>query len=158
MMIFTPLCTFLGDSWNAWIMHFFLVILADVITVGSQVNPAVSVAIYLHDWIPFNGLCARLIGQGLAACIVFPMLGVFSPSHVPFSGPEIAEGLAIREAITTEFLVTMGLMLVILACTDFIKPPAHRPFVGIGIRALVVAGQHRTGPGMNPMIALGWAW
>eukprot|EP00639_Heterosigma_akashiwo_P024483 CAMPEP_0206410778 /NCGR_PEP_ID=MMETSP0294-20121207/32806_1 /ASSEMBLY_ACC=CAM_ASM_000327 /TAXON_ID=39354 /ORGANISM="Heterosigma akashiwo, Strain CCMP2393" /LENGTH=204 /DNA_ID=CAMNT_0053871211 /DNA_START=338 /DNA_END=949 /DNA_ORIENTATION=+ len=52
----------------------------------------------------------------------------------------------------------MGLMLVILACTDFIKPPAHRPFVGIGIRTLVVAGQHRTGPGMNPMIALGWAW
>mmetsp|Transcript_1816 Transcript_1816/g.2478 ORF Transcript_1816/g.2478 Transcript_1816/m.2478 type:complete len:200 (+) Transcript_1816:111-710(+) len=156
-MVFPPVCTFFGDTWNSWIAHFFFVILADVITVGSQVNPAVSVAIYLHSWIPFNGLVVRLLGQTLAALLVFPLLSVLTPDYIEISGPEIGEDTSLLQGMKTEFIVMLGLMLLILMATDFIGPPAHRPVIGMGIRGLVIWGTN-TGPGMNPMQALGWAW
>mmetsp|Transcript_3661 Transcript_3661/g.5429 ORF Transcript_3661/g.5429 Transcript_3661/m.5429 type:complete len:226 (-) Transcript_3661:99-776(-) len=152
-----PFGSFLGDTWTGWVAHFFCVMLADYISVGSQVNPSVSIATYVYGWIPLNGMIVRLLGQVAASFIVFPLISMFTPSYVALGGPQLGEDMTITKGILYEAALTGGLLLIILMAATQVGLPAQRPIIAVGIRALIYVGA-KTGPAMNPMIAFGWAW
>mmetsp|Transcript_31103 Transcript_31103/g.41136 ORF Transcript_31103/g.41136 Transcript_31103/m.41136 type:complete len:231 (+) Transcript_31103:82-774(+) len=152
-----PFGSFLGDTWSGWIAHFFMVMLADFVSVGSQVNPSVSVAMWVMEWIPLNGMVVRILGQVAASFIVFPLVSMFTPSYVEMGGPQLGEDISVTKGIIMEAALTGGLLLLILVAATQLGLPAQRPVIAIGIRALIYVGA-TTGPAMNPMIAFGWAW
>ena len=88
------MCTFpfvaaLGDTWAAWIAHFFLVMLCDIISGGAQVNPSVSVAMMVFGAIPFDGMIVRIIAQVIASIVAFPLCRELAPTYVDIGGPMI---------------------------------------------------------------------
>lgn len=48
----------------------------DIISQGSQVNPSVSVAMFVHGAITFTGTIVRILAQLAAGIVAFPMLYV----------------------------------------------------------------------------------
>jgi len=152
-----PFGSFFGDTWNGWIAHFFMVMLADYISAGSQVNPAVSVATWVYGWATFDLMCVRILGQIVAATVMFPLVSMFTPSYVTMGGPQLAPDSAITKGVIYEATLTAGLLVLILAAVTKVGLPGQRPIIAIGIRSLIYVGAH-TGPAMNPMIAFGWAW
>ncbi|CAM9149470.1 unnamed protein product [Heterosigma akashiwo] len=134
-----------------------MVMLADFITVGSQVNPSVSVATWVYGWIPTNGMIVRILGQIVASFVVFPLVSMFTPSYVEMGGPQLDETASLTKGVLYEAGLTGGLLLLILVAATQLGLPAQRPVIAIGIRALIYVGA-TSGPAMNPMIAFGWAW
>ena len=155
------MCTFpfvatLGDTWAAWIAHFFLVMLCDVISGGAQVNPSVSVAMYVYGAISFEGMYVRIIAQ-LASCLIaFPLSRSLAPSYVDFGGPMIPAGVDAMTSAMSECVLTFFLLMVIYFASQIVKLPGQRPIIAGAIRALICLGKF-SGPAMNPAIAFGWA-
>jgi len=131
-----PFGSFLGDTWSGWIAHFFMVMLADFVSVGSQVNPSVSVAMWVMEWIPLNGMVVRILGQVAASFIVFPLVSMFTPSYVEMGGPQLGEDISVTKGIIMEAALTGGLLLLILVAATQLGLPAQRPVIAIAPTAL----------------------
>lgn len=48
----------------------------DIISGGSQVNPSVSVAMFVHGAISFPGAVVRIVAQLVAGIVAYPLLCV----------------------------------------------------------------------------------
>lgn len=155
------MCTFpfvaaLGDTWAAWIAHFFLVMLCDIISGGAQVNPSVSVAMMVFGAIPFDGMIVRIIAQVIASIVAFPLCRELAPSYVDIGGPMIPAGIDVMTSAMSECVLTFFLLLVVYFASQIVKLPGQRPIIAAAIRALICLGKF-SGPAMNPAIAFGYA-
>ena len=155
------MCTFpfvatLGDTWSAWIAHFFLVMLCDIISGGAQVNPSVSVAMYVYGAISGEGMIIRIIAQLASSLIAFPLCRALAPTYVDFGGPMIPKGVDVVTSAMSECVLTFFLLLVVYFASQIIKLPGQRPIIAAAIRALICLGKF-SGPAMNPAIAFGYA-
>lgn len=66
----------------------------DIVSAGSQVNPSVSVAMFVHGAISFPGAVVRIIAQLVAGCVAYPLLMKLSPSYVGVGGPALQDGVS----------------------------------------------------------------
>lgn len=66
----------------------------DIISAGSQVNPSVSVAMFVHGAISFPGAVVRIVAQLVAGCLAYPLLMKLSPSYVGVGGPTLQDGVS----------------------------------------------------------------
>ncbi|EKU22600.1 aquaporin sip1-2 [Nannochloropsis gaditana CCMP526] len=156
-LVLWPFVGVLGDTWTAWVAHFFFVMLCDIVSGGSQVNPSVSVAMFVHGAISFPGAIVRILAQLAAGVVAYPLLQKLSPSYVGVGGPCLQDGVSTTTGALAEFTLTFALLTLIYLAITIIGAPGQRPIIAAGIRCLIVAGTPYTGPAMNPMIAFGWA-
>lgn len=126
-LVLWPFVGVFGNTWTAWIAHFFFVMLVrrvvlawssgavactnerclfrfqptphlpflkppppfqiqrtrqcDIISGGSQVNPSVSVAMFVHGAISFPGAVVRIVAQLIAGIAAYPLLCVRAFGH-----------------------------------------------------------------------------
>ncbi|CAM9865246.1 unnamed protein product [Ascophyllum nodosum] len=160
-MVF-PFNSFMGDTWSAWIQHFFAVMIMDYANGGAQVNPAITVGTFFYGWNDQISLVVRILGQMVGGFYAFPIMAKLLPSYAVDSmgGPTLAEGASTGQGMAWEFGSTMVLILIVYVAATQIGLPGQRPIIATGIRALIhlsAVKDGKTGPAMNPMIATAWA-
>ncbi|KAG5189246.1 aquaporin-like protein [Tribonema minus] len=156
LVLLFPFGSFLGDTWMGWTAHFFCVMLHDWITGGSQVNPAVSIATTLYGWNTPASAAVRIAGQLVGGLAAFPVVARVLPPYVKMGGPML-NTTSVADGCAWEFGLTFALLILVYVAATQIGLPAQRPIIAGGIRTLIYYGG-KTGPAMNPMIALSWAY
>ncbi|CAM9341320.1 unnamed protein product [Choristocarpus tenellus] len=160
LLLLFPFNAFLGDTYSAWIQHFFCVIMMDYVTGGAQVNPSVSIASTLYGWNNFKSMIVRVVAQMAGGIYAFPIMTNLMPGYVldKMGGPVLGEGVTVAEGCMYEFLMTMTLMVIIYIAATQVGLPSQRVVIATAIRALIYYNAGKSGPAMNPMIALSWAF
>lgn len=153
-----PFVGVFGNTWTAWVAHFFFVMLSDVISGGAQVNPSVSVSMFVHGAISFPGMLVRIASQLGAAFVAFPMLEKLTPKYVGIGGPQLVQGVTPVMGAASEFTMAFLLLTLIYVACNVVGLPGQRPIIAAGVRGLIILGGKYSGPAMNPMVAFAWAW
>ncbi|CAM9406025.1 unnamed protein product [Discosporangium mesarthrocarpum] len=132
----------------------------DYVTGGAQVNPSVSVATFLYGWNDVKTMIVRIAGQLAGGIYAFPLMKLFLPDYVlaRMEGPVLGEGVTLQEGCMWEFAMTMILLIVIYVAATQIGLPSQRVIIATAIRALIYYNGGKSGPAMNPMIAVSWAY
>lgn len=97
----------------------------DVVSCGSQVNPSVSVAMFVHGAISFPGAIVRILAQLAAGMIAYPLLQKLSPSYVGVGGPGLQDGISTTTGALAEFTLTFGLLTLIYLAITIIGAPGQ---------------------------------
>ena len=115
----------------------------DVVSGGSQVNPSVSVAMFVHGAISFPGAIVRILAQLAAGVVAYPLLQKLSPSYVGVGGPGLQDGISTTTGALAEFTLTFGLLTLIYLAITIIGAPGQ---VGDdGVVGGVVVGERKGG-------------
>lgn len=124
---------------------------------GGNFNPAVTIALAIGGHFPWRRVApfvvAQMVGAVAAAGLLVALMG-----NVGSVGATVpAAGLRPWQILTWEFVMTLGLMLVILgAATDRRAPAGMAPLaIGAWILLAGVVGGAWTGTSMNPARTLG---
>lgn len=97
----------------------------DVVSGGSQVNPSVSVAMFVHGAISFPGAIVRILAQLAAGVVAYPLLQKLSPSYVGVGGPGLQDGISTTTGALAEFTLTFGLLTLIYLAITIIGAPGQ---------------------------------
>lgn len=168
-LVLWPFVGVFGNTWSAWVAHFFFVMLVrvpfvgglsvcliivclsvcgsqnprkhhtsiishvynkmyiqcDIISGGSQVNPSVSVAMFVHGAISFPGAVVRILAQLAAGVVAYPLLQKLSPSYVGVGGPGLQDGVSTTTGALAEFTLTFGLLTLIYLAITIIGCPGQ---------------------------------
>jgi len=97
----------------------------DVVSGGSQVNPSVSVAMFVHGAISFPGAIVRILAQLAAGVVAYPLLQKLSPTYVGVGGPGLQDGISTTTGALAEFTLTFGLLTLIYLAITIIGAPGQ---------------------------------
>ncbi|XP_060598108.1 aquaporin-4-like [Ruditapes philippinarum] len=128
---------------------------------GGHMNPAVSIAMAVANWISptraFLYVCAQSAGGILGSFL----LKLFTPSrlHNNLAVTTINPELNVGQGLGCEIIFTFILVMSIMGCTDMNRPLFGSPAIGIGFTVAVVhlAAIPFTAASMNPARSLGSA-
>lgn len=162
------LCTFspgplLGPIGPAveWPMHVLGVTFAALVAGGAHRNPAVTTAMAVLGKVSPAEAAGKIAAQLVGALAAFPLLDALCGRlGAAARGPEIAEGLSLREAFAGEFAATALLLCAVYGlCLTPLGPASlvRQPLVAAAIRFLIVF-YSATGPAMNPCLPSTWAF
>ena len=124
---------------------------------GAHLNPAVSLSFALRGDFPWKRvpayLVAQFLGAGLAALLLWGMLGKFGPAGLTLPG----HGVSDLTAFLTEMVLTAGLVSVILGTASGAQQLGPLAAIGVG-SYIALAGLWAapvSGASMNPARSLG---
>ena len=124
---------------------------------GAHLNPAVTLAFALRGDFPWKRVpsyfVAEFLGAGLAALLLWGMLGKFGPAGMTLPG----HGVTDLTAFLTEMVLTAGLVSVILGTASGAQQLGPIAAIGVG-SYIALAGLWAapvTGASMNPARSLG---
>jgi len=149
-MTLIPMGFFFGDTWYGWLIHFFGVIIFDVITFGAVVNPCVNIGLYVRGIFSFSEATVRIFFELLVASFILPTTKVILPLSLP--GPCIPDGGNIYYTALAELFAACLLMIGIELMPSF-GEWFKRPFIALVLRVLIYLSRSFGGC-FNPMVAL----
>ena len=124
---------------------------------GAHLNPAVSLAFAIRGDFPWKRvpayIVAQFVGAGLAALLLWGMLGKFGPAGLTLPG----HGVTNLTAFLTEMVLTAGLVSVILGTASGAQQLGPIAALGVGFY-IALAGMWAapiSGASMNPARSLG---
>ena len=124
---------------------------------GAHLNPAVTLAFALRGDFPWKRvpayIVAEFVGAGLAALLLWGMLGKFGPAGLTLPG----HGVTNLTAFLTEMVLTAGLVSVILGTASGAQQLGPIAAIGVG-SYIALAGLWAapvSGASMNPARSLG---
>lgn len=170
--LFMVACTFSAGKWvgadditTAWIAHAIGVVVADYISGGPHVNPAVTVSMWCLGHCDYTEGYIRVAAQMGGGLISFPLFHAISDALKlpPFGGPEFSLGEGEDHPVAaffSEFFSTILLMFVIYLLNWEMSFGKYNYIIkqtltAIAIRGLIEAFP-TAGPAMNPMLATAW--
>lgn len=159
LLLLLPLCARLegrGLGWAAAGAHFVGVIALDVLS-AATLSPAFCLGLALLGRMPLGEAAARAavdMGAAFACTALLDASGLMA-----VRAPKPAPGVTPSFAFASEALLTAVFFAVVLVVSTKIPAFAiRRPIVALSLRVLLVLGAPFSGPVLNPMIALPFAW
>lgn len=166
-------CTFSAGKWIgkqdiklAWTAHAAGVILADKLSGGPHVNPAMTTTMWALGKVSYTEGLVRIAGQMGGGLISFPLFHAISNYYglEPFGGPEFnmdSDEYGVAEAALSEFFATMCLAFAVYILNWELNFGSYHYIIkqfltACAIRALIELFP-TAGPAMNPMLATAWA-
>lgn len=159
---FTP-GPFLGsfEGYEEWLAHVAGVIVADYLCGGPQVNPAVTIAMFVWRKISGYQVLLYIAAQMAGGIVAFPLLqSISTPYKAVIGGPEVGPEVTVGQGMFNEGVAMFLLMLGIYAfATTAIGNvyPVKQPLIAAVIRACIYYFG-TTGPAMNPALGTTWAF
>ena len=154
-MVFFPLGISLGNTWAAWLCHFFTLIVFDLATCGASVNPCVCCGLLVQGFFrPIDALVRITVQLAVASFITGLMKSALPDSITDFLGPPaVPYGASASAAFVAEATAATALMIAINLlplCGELFK----RPFIAVVLRVLMLCSAPFSGGCFNPMVAL----
>lgn len=157
-----PIPVIIPDStYVGWIYSFLSIVMIDILTMGAAVNPAINIALYINGNTSLDELILRVLGNFSCAFCVFKLMkwNISTKYYQQFNGPSIPDEMNAYSSGLAEVIFTFFLTFGILMTIAYAKSNSQkRMTIASLIRLLVIMGRHYTGPCMNPMIAIAWAY
>ena len=149
-LLFYPTYVIEGGTWTLWTLHFFFVILIDIVTNGSCMNPALAYCFYLDGQMKKDEAITRSIASFMGSLIALPVVN-FALNN-KFSPLELGILDKTSNIFIYEFIATFILTVAIMAMPKF-GNMLSRPWIAVVFRGLDF---FLNGPCMNPLIGLAY--